>query len=117
MTAQPNPGQSRWTKVASWQTRPDGNQRACATCGTVVRGYRYRFHPDASSLFERCIGLAWCSGCRVYEATIVYVPRDEILADALADLPADRQEQLRRSERKLVEYLASRDLGELQAGL
>lgn len=85
--------------------------------GTAIRGYRYRFHPAESLLFERCIGLAWCSGCRVYTAAMMHVPRDETLVDALADLPADRQEQLRRSERKLVEYLASRDLGDLQAGL
>jgi hypothetical protein len=31
--------------------------------------------------------------------------------DALAELSADQQEQLRRSERKLVEYLASRGPG------
>jgi hypothetical protein len=46
---------------------------------------------------------------------MVYVPRDETLVDALADLPADRHEQLRRSERKMVEYLASRDLGDGRA--
>jgi hypothetical protein len=39
---------------------------------------------------------------------MVHVPRDEVLVDALAKLPADQQEQLRRSEHKLVDYLASR---------
>ena len=87
-----------------------------ATCGTTICGYRYRFHPAESPLFERCIGLAWCSGCGIYMATMVYVSRDEALTDALVELPADWQEQLKRSECKLVEYLASQDLGEGQAG-
>jgi len=36
---------------------------------------------------------------------MVYVPREEILVDVLAGLPAERREQLRHSERKLVGYL------------
>jgi hypothetical protein len=47
---------------------------------------------------------------------MLYVPHDVTLVDALADLPAERQEQLRRSERKLVEYLAARDFGEAEGG-
>jgi hypothetical protein len=43
---------------------------------------------------------------------MVYVPREEVLIDALAKLPADRQERLRSSELKLVDYLASRGIGE-----
>jgi hypothetical protein len=35
----------------------------------------------------------------------VRVAREEVLVDALLDLPAERQEQLRRSERKLIDYL------------
>jgi hypothetical protein len=46
---------------------------------------------------------------------MVHVPRDEILTDALAELPAAKQEQLRNSERKLVNYLASRTPGEEEA--
>jgi hypothetical protein len=87
--------------------RPDG-QYVCVTCGTVVRSYVYRHYPAESRSFERCIGLAWCTGCRVYTGTMVHVPRDEILVDALAGLPADRQERLKRSELKLVDYLAGR---------
>lgn len=102
-------------KVGSWETRPDGDQRVCVTCGTVVNSYRYRFHPAESRFFERCIGLAWCSGCRIYTGTMVHVPRDEILVDVLAELPADQQEQLRSSERRLVDYLASRLLDEEEA--
>lgn len=73
----------------------------------MVRGYRYRFHAAESEFFERCVGLAWCSGCRIYTGVMVHVPKDEVLVDALADLPVGQQEQLRGSERKLVEYLAS----------
>ena len=116
MTGSSNPRQDGWTKVSSWRTRPDGDRRACATCGTAIRGYQYRFHPADSLFFERCIGLAWCSKCRIYTATMVYVPRSQTLVDALADLPADQQEHLRRSERKLVEYLAARDHGAAEGG-
>ena len=63
-------------------------------------------------MFERCIGLAWCSGCRIYTGSMVYVPREEILVDVLAGLPAERRERLRRSERKLVGYLDRRASGE-----
>jgi hypothetical protein len=71
----------------------------------VVRWYTYRHYPKDSAFFERCIGLAWCSRCRIYTGTMVYVPRDEVLVDALLALPAERQEQLRKSERKLIDYL------------
>jgi hypothetical protein len=37
---------------------------------------------------------------------IVHVSRDKIFVGALAKVSADHQKQLRRSERKLVEYLA-----------
>lgn len=83
----------------------------CATCGTVIRGYACRFYPPGSRWFERCLGLAWCPGCRIYTTSMVHVPREKILADALAGLPADEQERLRRSERRLVAYLDSRTLG------
>jgi hypothetical protein len=43
---------------------------------------------------------------------MVYVPRAEVLIDALAKLPSDQQERLRNSELKLVDYLASRGIGE-----
>lgn len=99
-------------KAGSWETRQDGDQRVCATCGTVACGYRYRLHPDESPFFERCIGLAWCSKCRVYTAAMVHVPRGEVLADALAELPVAQQEQLRSSERRLIDYLYERAPGE-----
>lgn len=52
----------------------------------------------------------------LHTATMVHVPRDETLGDALGELSADQQEQIRNRERKLVEYLATRDLGAAQAG-
>jgi hypothetical protein len=48
-------------------------------------------------------------------ATMMHVPGDEILVGILADLPADQQDQLRSSERKLVEYLANRAHSEERA--
>jgi hypothetical protein len=64
-----------------------------------------------SDFFERCIGFAWCSGCRVYTGHMVFVPRDEVLMDALAGLPVEQQERLRSSEWKLVDYLDRRTGG------
>lgn len=45
---------------------------------------------------------------------MMYVSRNEILPDALADLPTEQREQLRHSERNLVEYLANQNPGETQ---
>ncbi|KPC82956.1 hypothetical protein ADK82_10135 [Streptomyces sp. NRRL S-4] len=99
-------GQGRhWVKSTTWETLLDGDRRVCAACGTAVRSYRYRFHPPESPSFERCIGLAWCSGCRVYSGSMVHVSRGQVLVDALASLPWDRRERVERSETKLVGYL------------
>ncbi|MFD3608004.1 hypothetical protein ACFWXA_08000 [Streptomyces atroolivaceus] len=59
-------------------------------------------------MFERCVGLAWCTGCGVYSGAMVHVPRDQVLADALAPLPLDEREHLERSEARLVGYLDER---------
>ncbi|ORT53654.1 hypothetical protein BKD26_37920 [Streptomyces sp. CB03238] len=56
-------------------------------------------------MFERCIGLAWCSGCRTYSGAMVQIPRTRVLVDALGSLPADECVRLRRSEAKLIDYL------------
>jgi hypothetical protein len=56
-------------------------------------------------MFERCVGLAWCPGCRIYSGALVHIPRTRVLDDALASLPADERDRLRRSEVKLVDYL------------
>jgi len=39
---------------------------------------------------------------------MVHVPRDVVLVDALAKLPLELQDQLRQSDRKLVQYLDAR---------
>ncbi len=83
----------------------DGDRRICAACGTPVRSYQYRFHPPESAMFERCVGLAWCSGCRIYSGNMVHVPRRRVLVDALASLPREQQERLARSESRLLEFL------------
>ncbi|KUH40645.1 hypothetical protein ATE80_00110 [Streptomyces kanasensis] len=98
-------GRPRWRKSGTWETVPDGDRRICATCGTAVRSYRHRFHPPASPAFERCVALAWCSRCRVYSGAMAHVPRDQVLVDVLAPLPAERRERLERSETRLIEYL------------
>ncbi|MYS86143.1 hypothetical protein GTZ85_39505 [Streptomyces sp. SID5474] len=56
-------------------------------------------------MFERCIGLAWCSECRLYVGAMVYIPRTRPLVDALASLPADERARLLRKEMALIDYL------------
>jgi hypothetical protein len=56
-------------------------------------------------MFERCIGFAWCSSCRIYSGNMVYVHRKRVLVDALASLPSERRERLLRSETKLIDFL------------
>lgn len=56
-------------------------------------------------MFERCVGLAWCVGCRIYRGSMVHVPRERVLDDPLASLPVERRERLVRSETKLIEFL------------
>jgi hypothetical protein len=56
-------------------------------------------------MFERCIGFAWCSGCRIYSGNMVYVHRKRVLVDALASLPSEQRARLLRSETKLIDFL------------
>lgn len=56
-------------------------------------------------MFERCIGLAWCSLCRIYSGSMVQVPRQQVLVDLLASLPPEQRERLLRSETRLIEFL------------
>jgi hypothetical protein len=58
-------------------------------------------------MFERCIGLAWCSGCRIYSGNMVHVSRKRVLVDALASLPREYRERLLGSETGLIEFLDS----------
>jgi hypothetical protein len=84
-----------------------GETWSCVSCGAAVRSYAYRFHPPESSSYERCIGFSWCSGCRLYSAAMVHIPRDRVLVDALAELPEKQREELERSEWRLIEYLSA----------
>lgn len=59
-------------------------------------------------MFERCVELAWCSGCRVYSGGMVHVPRKRVLVDALASLSPERRERVERSEARLIEFLDGR---------
>ncbi|MFE6055846.1 hypothetical protein ACFQ6N_34310 [Kitasatospora sp. NPDC056446] len=68
-------------------------------------------HPPGSAGFERCIGFGWCSGCRIYSGTMVYVHRKRVLVDALASLSADDRERLLHKEAALIDYLDSRGPG------
>jgi len=56
-------------------------------------------------MFERCVGFAWCSTCRIYSGNMVHIPRKRVLVDALASLPPEQRERLVRSETGLVEFL------------
>lgn len=94
--------------MGSFETRPDGSRRVCIACGTAVRGYRYRYYSVDSDLYHRCIGSSWCSGCRIYTGGMFYAPRSEVLVDELAHLPVEQQEQLKRSESRLIDYLDRR---------
>lgn len=82
---------------------PGGPQRSA--CTGEIFSYGYRYYQPESSLYERCVGLSWCSVCRSYVGTMVYIPRDRALWDALADLPDHERERLSRSEVKLLDYL------------
>ena len=72
-----------------------------------MRSYVYRVHPPDSPVYERCIGLSWCSECRIYTGTMVHVPREEVLSDALAASPPEQRERLLANERGLLDYLNS----------
>lgn len=97
----------RWRKISRWDTVRDRGRWICVACRTVVRSYTYRIHPAGSPYYERCIGLSWCSGCRVYTGAMVHVPRDRALPDVLAALPPEHRERLLASESRLIEYLDS----------
>ncbi|MFH8933785.1 hypothetical protein [Streptomyces griseosporeus] len=98
-----------WRKAPDWETALDGDGRpVCAVCRSAVRSYTHRLYAAGSRWFERCVGLTWCPGCRVYSGTMVHVPRERVLADALAGLPAAQRERIARSEARLVQFLDRR---------
>jgi hypothetical protein len=56
-------------------------------------------------MFERCIGYAWCSSCRIYSGNMVHVHRRRVLVDALASLSPEQRERLLHSEAELIDFL------------
>lgn len=92
-----------WSKVSTIHGVHDGGAAACAG---ETYSHRYRFHASSGdSLNERCIGLVWCSNCRDYSGSLVFVPQHEHFPDLLADLPRPERERLVRSEVRLLDYL------------
>lgn len=94
----------RWTKVPALHAVGTGAAPE-RRCNGHVHSYRYRYYPPESTVYERCIGLSWCSACRTYAGTMVHVPRDETLVDPFADLGDDERDRLHRGERRLLEHL------------
>jgi hypothetical protein len=91
-----------WSKVNTIHGVRDGGAAACVG---AIYSYRYRCHAPSDSSYERCVGLAWCSSCREYSGSMVFVPRQERLPDLLADLPTAERGRLIRSEVRLLDYL------------
>lgn len=94
-----------WSKVSAIHEVRDGGALACA--GEIYY-HRYRIYAPSDRSYERCVGLAWCSSCREYSGSLVFVPRHERLPDLLADLPTNEREWLVRTEVKLLDYLDRR---------
>jgi hypothetical protein len=71
--------------------RPDGTLSSCT--GRIYH-YTYRLYAPQDSGYERCVAMSWCSICREASENLVFVGRDTVLRDALADLPARERERL-----------------------
>lgn len=93
--------QYRWRKVYAVHGEDTGR----ADCAGELRSYTYRYYKPESAMYERCVGLAWCSQCRHWQGNMVHVPRAVELADPLAEISVDEREKLLRSEYKLVRHL------------
>jgi hypothetical protein len=98
------PDRWRWSKVSVIH-RPQASTSRTSSCPGQIQSYNYRYYEPQSSRYERCIGLSWCSACRSYTATMVYISRRETLWDALAELPHHERERISRSEVRLLDYL------------
>lgn len=94
----------QWTKVSVIHP-PGADSPAGKQCTGDIHSYVYRHYRPESASYHRCIGLSWCTGCRAYTGTMVHVPRDRALVDALAGLPPHDRERLHRSEVRLLDYL------------
>jgi hypothetical protein len=90
--------QYRWRKVSSVHD-------AATECTGEIKNHIYRFHAPDSAMYERCVGLAWCSQCRCWQGTMVHVARSVDLPDPLSELSSVERDRLRRSEYELVRHL------------
>jgi hypothetical protein len=91
-----------WSKVSTIHgVRDEG----AVACRGEIYSYSYRWYAPSDSLYERCVGLAWCSSCREYSGSMVFVPRHERLPDLPADLPTAERRTLIRNEVRLLDYL------------
>lgn len=98
-------GAGRWGwKSASIapHRRPDGTLSSCT--GRIYH-YRYRLYSAEDPRYERCLAMSWCSICREVAENVVFVARDAVLWDALADLPGRERDALGPSSRKIREHL------------
>ncbi|MEV7420166.1 hypothetical protein [Streptomyces sp. NPDC089919] len=95
-----------WRRVgAGWSVGDVDGRRVCNHCGTWVKTYAYRYYPPGDPSYERCVGFAWCSECRVYSGNMVQVPRRRALVDLLDGLDDRERERLLRREAELIGYL------------
>ncbi len=78
------PTKWNWTKVFELHRGDDG-----PPCQGPIYSYVYRHYPAESTNSERCIGLAWCTTCRDYTATMVHVPGAQKLDNPFATLAPD----------------------------
>jgi hypothetical protein len=90
-----------WTKVSVLHP-PDAGKRCL---GARYYYYAYRHYPPQSPSYERCISLTWCSTCRTYAGTMVFIACDRVLVDALAGMPRLEREAVYRSEVRLLDHL------------
>ncbi|MFC3893342.1 hypothetical protein ACFOWZ_17855 [Lentzea rhizosphaerae] len=105
MTAQGDWTLYQWRKVSSLHAEDAADGDKKGRCTGTIRSYAYRYYPPASTFYERCIGLAWCSDCRAWSSAMVHVPRDRVMDDPLAGLAPEERDRLHRKERELVRHL------------
>ncbi|GAA1574266.1 hypothetical protein GCM10009678_66220 [Actinomadura kijaniata] len=95
----------RWRKLSwgTWEEQTPEGWR-CAACHLPARAHTYRTERGG----ERCVGLSWCSNCRVYSGAMVHVPLTEALPDPLADLDEHERARLLGREWALIDHLDRR---------
>jgi hypothetical protein len=99
-------GPGRWGWKAALNVvhgRPAGVPPS--SCTGRIYHYVYRIYAPQDSNYERCVGMSWCTVCREVADGLVFVSRDTVLWDALADLPEHVRDRLARSSRKIRDHL------------